>query len=122
MRFLLDANMPRSTLALFAEHGHTAVHVNDIGLSSAPDHQIAARARVEDAVLVTRDIDFADVRNYPPEASPGFLVLRVADDWTASQISSLTGTFLNMEALVANIPGHLVILDHRQVRFRPALG
>ena len=44
MRFLLDANMPRSTLALLARLGHTGEHARDIGLGQAPDAQIAARA------------------------------------------------------------------------------
>lgn len=95
MKFLLDANMPHSTLVVFAEHGHTAEHVRDIGIGDAPDEEIAARACADAAVLVTRDLDFADVCSYPPEAAPGILVLRVADDWTARRITALVGEFLN---------------------------
>jgi hypothetical protein len=40
MRFLLDANMPRSALALLVQHGHEAEHVKDIGLGDAPDSEI----------------------------------------------------------------------------------
>lgn len=122
MRFLLDANMPCSTLAVFAEHGYTAKHVRDTGMGDAPDKEIAAQARADAAVFVTRDLDFADVRSYPPEATPGILVLRVADDWIAGRITTLVGQFLTMEGLVARIPDHLVILDQNHVRFRPALG
>ncbi|WP_165742048.1 DUF5615 family PIN-like protein [Candidatus Thiosymbion oneisti] len=39
MKFLLDANMPHSTLAVFREYGHTAKHVRDIGMGDAPDHR-----------------------------------------------------------------------------------
>jgi hypothetical protein len=87
MRFLLDANMPRS----------------------ATD------------AIITRDIDFADVRRYPPGGSAGFLVLRVPDSWIATEINNLLAGFLRMGHLIEQIPGHLVILDPRQVRFRPAL-
>jgi predicted nuclease of predicted toxin-antitoxin system len=121
MRFLLDANMPRSTLTVLAEHGHTAKHVRDISMGDARDSEIAAQARADGAVLLTRDLDFADVRNYPPEAMPGILALRVPDDWTAGRITALVGGFLTMETLVARIPGHLVILDPSHARFRPAL-
>jgi hypothetical protein len=32
-----------------------------------PDSDIAARAQATGAVLLTRDLDFADIRQYPPE-------------------------------------------------------
>ena len=122
MRFLLDANMPRSVLALFAQHGHEVEHVKDIGFGAAPDREIADRARTDGAVLVTRDLDFADVRRFPPQTAPGFLVLRIPDDWTAPRIVALLARFLSMDSLVASLPGHLAILDQRQARFRPPLG
>jgi len=122
MRFLLDANMPRSALALLVQDGHEAEHVKDTGLGDAPDGEIAARACVDGAVLITRDLDFADVRRYPPQTVPGFIVLRVPDDWNAQQIVMLLGRFLAMDALVFATAGHLAILDQHQVRFRPPLG
>lgn len=122
MRFLLDANMPRAALTALARHGHLADHVKDLSLGAAPDDEIAARARADGAVLVTRDLDFADVRSYPPRETPGLLVLRVPDDWTAIRIVALLDQFLSMDSLVACLPGHLAILDQHQVRFRPALG
>ena len=121
MRFLLDANMPRSALALFVQHGHQAEHVKDIGFGDAPDGKIASRARADSAVLVTRDLDFADVRRYPPQIAPGLLVMRIPDDWTAQQIVAVLGQFLALDSLVASLPGHLAILDQRQARFRPPL-
>jgi predicted nuclease of predicted toxin-antitoxin system len=121
MNFLLDANMPRSAIRVLAEHEHTAIHVNDVGLGDALDEQVAAWAVAESAVLITRDLDFADIRSYPPRASPGILVVRVPDDWTAIRIVGLLEEFLSMEELVTRIPGHLVILDRNQARFRPAL-
>ena len=44
MRFLIDANMPRSIIALVASLGHEVEFSRDIGLAAAPDHEIAARA------------------------------------------------------------------------------
>ena len=62
MRFLVDANLPRSAVAALTRDGHTAEHVRDVGLGNAPDHLIAAHARNVGACLITRDLDFADVR------------------------------------------------------------
>ena len=121
MRFLVDANMPRSTLPVFQSLGHRAEHVRDIGLGSAPDSQIAAHARTRGAVLLTRDVDFADIRNYPPANYHGLIVMRVRDDALAQDIVSLLERFLRRTDLLPNLPGHLVILEEDRVRFRPAL-
>jgi len=45
MRFLIDANMPRSILALVTNLGHEVEFARDIGLAAAPDQEIAARAQ-----------------------------------------------------------------------------
>jgi predicted nuclease of predicted toxin-antitoxin system len=121
MRFLVDANMPRSTLALLARLGHTGEHARDTGLGHALDAQIAAHARSTGAAIITRDVDFADTRNYPPSEFLGLLVLRMPDDAVAQTIVNLLERFLKQTELAARIPGHLVILEPDRVRFRPAL-
>jgi predicted nuclease of predicted toxin-antitoxin system len=41
MRFLIDANMPRSTAELLKRYNHEAVDVRDIGMGAAADRDIA---------------------------------------------------------------------------------
>ena len=117
----MDANLPRSTVAMLESRGHAAEHAHEVGLGGAPDSQIAARALAGQAVLVTRDLDFADIRNYPPEQRGGIIVLRAPDDMIARDILSLLGRFLQEAELVAQVPRHLCILEPARVRFRPAL-
>ena len=121
MRFLVDANMPRSALPLLLHYGHAADHARDLGLGAAPDSQIAARVRSTASALLTRDLDFADIRRYPPADYAGLLVMRLPDDATAGQIVTLLERFLKQPALVDSLPGHLVILEAHRVRFRPPL-
>ncbi|MFB1512853.1 MAG: DUF5615 family PIN-like protein [Thiocapsa sp. C3-sup] len=121
MRFLLDANMPRSALRALIAAGHSAAHVRDLEMGRASDDLIDRHAQATGAILVTRDLDFADTRAYPPETAPGRLVLRVADNDTAEAIADLLKRFLTLKDLVARIPGHLVVLERGRVRFRPAL-
>ena len=121
MGFLPDANMPRSALRALTEAGHQAWHVRDIGLGGATDERIDRHAQAQGWILVTRDLDFCDIRNYPPEHTSGRLVLRVDDTSTAEHIAQLLQRFLILPELVDQIPGHLVILDSNRVRFRPAL-
>jgi predicted nuclease of predicted toxin-antitoxin system len=92
-----------------------------LALGHAPDAEIAARARSTGAAMVTRDVDFADIRNYPPHEFQGIIVLRMPDDAVAQTIVNLLERFLKQTALAARLPGHLVILEADRVRFRPAL-
>jgi predicted nuclease of predicted toxin-antitoxin system len=86
MRFFLDANMPRSAVSALLSLGHQVEFCRDIGMANALDEAIAAHARETQAALVTRDLDFADVRRYPPEQHAGIVVLRLPDDAVAFDI------------------------------------
>lgn len=119
MRFLIDANMPRSTAPLLVRHGHEATHVAEVGLGP-DDEAIARHARAQGMVLVTRDFDFSNIRNYPPEQFAGIVVLQLPDDAIASQIVRVFESFLEQPELVARLPGRLAIVEAWRVRFRPA--
>jgi predicted nuclease of predicted toxin-antitoxin system len=59
LKFLIDAQLPPA-LGTFLKHaGHEAVHVNDLGLAAADDVAIWHRALESEAVLITKDEDFA---------------------------------------------------------------
>jgi len=79
MRFLIDANLPRSIIAALQRFGHDVEFARDIGLGAAPDEQIAAYALKNTAAILSRDLDFADIRRYPPEKYHGIVVLRLPD-------------------------------------------
>jgi predicted nuclease of predicted toxin-antitoxin system len=121
MRFLLDANMPRSAVAAILSVGHEAEFVKDIGLGNAPDDQIARHAQSTRSVLLTRDLDFANTLNYPPEQYADIVVLRVADDMIASDIASVVSGFLGRLAAIGDLAGRLVILEKERFRVRPSV-
>lgn len=66
MRFLLDANMPRSAAGAIQRLGHEVMDVRDLGMGLTEDRLIADYARKHSLVIITRDFDFSDIRNYPP--------------------------------------------------------
>ncbi|MBX3747120.1 MAG: DUF5615 family PIN-like protein [Verrucomicrobiae bacterium] len=121
MRFLLDANMPRSAAVMLRQHGHEAFDVRDIGLGGADDTRIAAHAKANGLVLVTRDFDFSDIRNYPPAGFAGIIVLQLPDDAVAAAVVKVLETFLFQSQLLAGVVGRLAIVESWRVRFRPAL-
>jgi predicted nuclease of predicted toxin-antitoxin system len=121
MRFLLDANMPRSAAGAVQRLGHEAVDVRDVGLGGADDAQIAAYAKEHKLALVTRDFDFSDIRNYPPADYAGIIVLELPDDAIAATVVKVLESLLSQPELLAHVPGRLAIVESWRVRFRPAL-
>jgi predicted nuclease of predicted toxin-antitoxin system len=120
MKFLLDANLPRSTASLLRNLGHEAEDVRDVLPPGADDSVVAAHARTHSMALVTRDFDFSDIRNYPPADYPGLVVLEVPDDATVSQINQTLQSFVTNADLLSRLPGRLAIVESWRVRFRPA--
>src|SRR5579862_256575 len=122
MRFLLDANIPRSAVEAVTKSGHQVEFARDVGLGTSPDIQIAAHIHQTGAALITRDLDFSDVRQYPPEEYAGIVVLRLPDHFTAPEIAAVLLRFLAESRFVEKLPGRLAIVDENRVRFRPPLG
>jgi predicted nuclease of predicted toxin-antitoxin system len=121
MRFLIDANLPRAVIAVVQSLGHQAEFARDIGLASATDEQIASHALQYRAALLTRDLDFADIRQYPPDRYSGIVVLRLPDSAVAEEIAAALERFLSEPGLIASLGGRLAIVEGDRVRFRPPL-
>ena len=60
-RFKLDENLRRHAHALLVSEGHEAHTVNDEQLEGCPDDRILDACKNEDRILVTLDLDFADI-------------------------------------------------------------
>ena len=116
MRFLVDADLPRSATHLLRRYQHEVVDVRDIGLRDAKDHEIAAVALEQGLCLVTGDLDFADVRTYPPGRYFGLVVLRVPGAATSASILRILEGFLQQEDLVNRVRGSLAIVEPGRVR------
>jgi len=61
MRFLLDMGISVDVAGFLRNHGHDAVHLRELGLGTLPDSDILDRARSETRVVVTHDLDFANL-------------------------------------------------------------
>jgi predicted nuclease of predicted toxin-antitoxin system len=78
MRAKLDENMPNEAIELVVAAGWACDTALDEGLGGADDTQVGEACRVEARVLFTLDLDFADIRAYPPHDYLGIVVLRPA--------------------------------------------
>ena len=82
MNFLVDAQLPPGLARWLADQGHSAQHVNDVGLADAEDSVIWNHALGVDAIIVTKDEDFAE-RNARTAVGPVIVWLRIGTLRTA---------------------------------------
>ena len=120
MHFLVEASMPRTTAPLVQSRGHQATDVRDVGLSSAPDQDIAAYAQARQMAILSRDFDFADIRNYPPDQYAGIVVIDLPCTATAPTIVKLVEDFLQQTQTLTDLPGRLGIVAPGRTRLQPA--
>ena len=63
MKFKIDENLPAECALIFREAGFEAATVAEQKLSGADDSVLFERCRAESRVLVTLDLDFANVQS-----------------------------------------------------------
>ena len=116
MKFKIGENLPAEAAQILRDSGFVADTVADEDLSGSDDEVVATRSRSEDRVLVTLDLDFANIRAYPPGEHSGIIVLRVKRQ---DKATVLTYVRRWATALANRKPdGELWIVDGNRRRFR----
>ena len=77
MKFVIDQQLPATLALWFEDKGFDAVHVRDIGMRAAADSAIWRYAMRQDAIVVTKDEDFAARR--AKTDGPQILWLRIGN-------------------------------------------
>ena len=116
MKFKLDENLPELVRVALNELGHDAHTVTDERLSGARDETVLQACVVEDRILITLDLDFSDIRAYPPGSYPGIWVLRPQKQ-TFKAIEALVRAGVRLSA-VERVGGQLWVIDEKRVRIR----
>ena len=104
MRFKFDENLPADLGALLRQEGHDAHSVLDEDLHGASDPSIARVCQDEQRILITLDLDFAHIKNYPPQDYHGIILLRLARQ--------------DRDTVLAMIPRILVLLQTEPITQR----
>jgi predicted nuclease of predicted toxin-antitoxin system len=121
MKLKLDENLSHHLKPRLAALGHDVTTTDDEGLLSQPDTAVAAAARAEGRMLLTLDLEFADLRKYPPGSHPGMIVFRPRSFGPLS-VNSVVEAFVRNTAL-APLAGCVVVVEPTRMRVRgPATG
>lgn len=116
MKFKVDENLPEEVVTELRAHKHDVMSVADQGLAGKDDAVVAARVRDEARCLITLDLDFGDLRAYPPSDYHGLIVIRSKKQDKAT-VLSLVRKFIPLLATELVVK-RLWIVEEDRVRIR----
>lgn len=116
MKFKTDENLREDVAERLRAAGYDAISIVEQRMSGAPDEDVARVCREEGRVLVTLDMDFADIRAYPPGSGPGVIVLRPRSQSRLDVLSLLERVIPAMAE--EPVDGALWLVDERRIRIR----
>jgi predicted nuclease of predicted toxin-antitoxin system len=117
IKFFLDECIAVSIVDTLMDLGFSATHARTVGLRGASDKVIAAHAKKEHAILLTKDLEFGSLQFYPPGSHYGVVVLRLPFNFKLSQGKLVLQNFLktiNPRDLV----GSIVVVQLGRYRIR----
>lgn len=99
-----------------AEHGHDAIHASSVGLDRAPDAEIIDRARTDDRIIVTADLDYPRLLALARAEKPGLILFRGGEHTNAQVIERLARTIAAVPA--DELQTSLVVVEAWRIRRR----
>jgi predicted nuclease of predicted toxin-antitoxin system len=79
MRFLADMGISMKTVSFLRDKGFNTVHLRDEGLQRLADEKIVIKAKKEQRIILTCDLDFGTIMAYSGDASPSIVIFRLSD-------------------------------------------
>ncbi len=113
----LDENLSRHLKVRLSSLGHDVTTAGDEGLLSQLDTRVAAAAAQEQRMLLTLDVEFGDLRKYPPGSHPGVILFR-PKRLGPLVVNEFVEHFIRTADL-ANLGGCVVVVEPSRIRVRP---
>ncbi|GAX42348.1 hypothetical protein NIES4075_33490 [Tolypothrix sp. NIES-4075] len=80
MKFLADMGISLRTVFWLRGDGYDVVHLRDEGLQRLPDDEILIKARAEGRILLTIDLDFAQLLAVSGDSLPSVILFRLGNE------------------------------------------
>ena len=116
MKIKLDENLSRHLQDPLSQLGHDVSTALEEGLLGKIDVEIGAIAKSEDRIIFTLDLDFADLRKFPPGSHPGVVLFRPRS-MGPSAVNQFVLKF-SKETDLTRLARCLVIVEPHRIRVR----
>lgn len=80
MKFLADMGISLRTVTWLRSLGYDVLHLRDRGLQKLPDDKILDLALVEQRIILTIDLDFAQLLAVSKKALPSVIIFRLGNE------------------------------------------
>jgi predicted nuclease of predicted toxin-antitoxin system len=105
-----------STVRALKEDGHDAIHLRDEGLSRLADIDILEKARTEQRVVLTFDLDFGDLLASGAQSFPSVIIFRLRNETPRSVTNHLKQLIAQRTSDIDK--GAIVIVEDTRHRLR----
>ena len=79
MRFLANMGISPATVSFLCQAGHDAQHLHEQSLDGMDDTSILEKARQENRIVLTSDLDFGDLLAASGDDLPSVVIFRLHD-------------------------------------------
>ena len=114
MKFKLDENIPVDLARVLGGLGHDVDTVPQEALTGRPDSIVWACAQEAERLLITQDLDFADIRRFAPGTHSGILLVRLRNPSRRELLDRVGSLFLNEP--IEEWYGSFVVVTDRKLR------
>jgi predicted nuclease of predicted toxin-antitoxin system len=116
LKFLVDMPVtPRAVTHLEAK-GHDAIHASAIGLGARPDSVILERARAEDRIVITADLDYPRLLALIKADRPGVILFRGGSCSDDEMLPLLDRVLAQADTL--DLERSITVVDRHRIRRR----
>jgi len=116
MRILVDENLYAPVAKMLEALGHDILDLKKDGLRGLTNGEVYNICQRENRILLTMDRDFGNILLYPPESTPGVIVVslgRLSVNRALDLLSSFFAQYTEEQ-----IRGRIIILEPARVRVR----
>jgi predicted nuclease of predicted toxin-antitoxin system len=105
-----------TTVQALRDGGEDAIHLREIGLQRLPDDQILLKARAENRIVLTFDLDFGDLLAASGGNTPSVILFRMRNQTPAAVTPRLLAVLKTCaDALSA---GAFIVVEDQRYRVR----
>ncbi len=116
MKFIADMGISQTTIKWLRDQGFNAVHVRDEMMHRAPDTEIVKKAKDENRIILTCDLDFTDIVSASGGKYPSVILLRLENE-TPPNVNKRLKQVIG-ESKKALIEGAIISVEETRHRVR----
>ena len=118
MKFITDANIPKSLVKRLSSEGYDIVDIRDFLPDDSPDSEVYSETLKQNRTIISRDKHFGNILIYPPQQHFGVIILRTK----GLNSEALTETLINFIMKIGDddYSGKIYIIENNKYRKRDA--